>query len=176
MPIMKNFNKIIWRGLLLSVIFITSMQVFSQETEVKTDSLYAARLMQDNLELYSQVDSLNLIIKGFKGINAQREKQIDSLKLVVARLQGDLVMSVTKTDTLESQRLKLKQELLAVKQQMLTISTSLEQKLQLLRDQEFKLTDCQIKLREAQLAASLDQAKLEGKNNVNTTKVEAKDR
>ena len=77
---------------------------------------------------------------------------------------------------LQQQRLRLKQELLTVKQQMLSISTTLEQKLQLIRDQEYQLADCTIKLREAQSIASLNEAKLEGKLDVNTTKVEAKDR
>jgi hypothetical protein len=58
---------------------------------------------------------------------------------------------------------------------MLSISTELEAKLQLLRDKEFQLNECQIKLHEAQAAASLDQAKLEGKIDVNKTRVEAKD-
>jgi hypothetical protein len=87
-----------------------------------------------------------------------------------------MAIVVTKSDTLAQQRLRVKQELLDVKQQLLITSTSLEQKLQLLRDQEYQLTDCTIKLREAQMAASLDQAKFEGKNEVSNTKVEAKDR
>ena len=173
---MKNSIETLLCSLLMILIVGTSLPGFAQETDDKSDSLFAARLMQDNLELYSRLDSLNLLIKGFKGRNVIQDQQVDSLKVVVAQLQADRVMSGTKADTLELQRLRLKQELLDVKQQMLTLSTSLEQKLQLLRDQEYQLNDCKIKLHEAQLAASLDQAKLEGKNNVNTTKVEAKDR
>ena len=173
---MKNNNKAVFRGLLLSVIFITSLHVFAQEAEIKTDSIYAARLMQDNLELYGQIDSLNLVIKSFSIRNTNQDRQVDSLIKVISQLQADLLMSGKKADTLEAQKLRVKQELLVVKQQMLVISTSLEQKLQLLRDQDFQVTDCQIKLREAQSAASLNQAKLEGKNDVNMTKVEAKDR
>jgi len=173
---MKKFKTAFLRGVLLSVVFLISMHVFAQESEIKTDSIYAARLMQDNLELYGQIDSLNLVIKSFSIRNITEDKQVDSLKKVISQLQADMVMSGRKADTLETQKLKVKQELLVVKQQMLVISTSLEQKLQLLRDQEFQVTDCQIKLREAQSAASLNQAKLEGKNDVNMTKVEAKDR
>lgn len=173
---MKDLKTSILQGILLCVICITSIQGFAQETDDKTDSLYAARLMQDNLELYNQVDSLNLLIKGFKSRNTIQNKQVDSLETVIAQIQADMAMAVTKSDTLELQRLRVKQELLSVKQQMLIISTSLEQKLQLIRDQEFQLNDCKIKLRDAQMAASLNQAKLEGKNEVNTTKVEAKDR
>jgi hypothetical protein len=175
MPIMKDFKNIFICCLLLIVISLPSMKVIAQEAD-KTDSLYAARLMEDNLELYSQIDSLNMVIKGFKGRNSKQDKEIDSLKTVISQLQADMTMAVTKSDTLTQQRLRVKQELLDVKQQMLTISTTLEQKLQLLRDQEYQLNDCKIKLREAQLAAYIDQAKLEGKNNVNSTKVEAKDR
>ena len=171
---MKDFKNIFICSLLLIVISLLSMKVIAQEAD-KTDSLYAARLMEDNLALYSQIDSLNLVIKGFKGRNAMQDKEVDSLKAVITQLQADLVMSGKKADTLEAQRLRLKLQLLDVKQQMLTLSTTLEQKLQLLRDQEFQVTDCQIKLREAQMAASLNQAKFEGKNEVNTTKVEAKD-
>ena len=173
---MKNNNKAVLRGLILSIMFITSIHVFAQETEIKTDSIYAARLMQDNLELYGQMDSLNRVIKSFSIRNRKQDREVDSLIRVISQLQADLVMSGTKADTLEAQKLRVKQELLVVKQQMLVISTSLEQKLQFLRDQEYQLSDCKIKLREAQMAASLDQAKLEGKNNVNSTKVEAKDR
>ena len=164
------------RSIFLCAIVLVSLRGFAQESDVKTDSLYAARLMQQNLELFSQVDSLNFLIKGFKSKNNMQNKEVDSLQTVIAQIQADMAMAATKSDTLAQQRLRGKQELLDVKQQMLTISTTLEQKLQLLRDHEYQLTDCKIKLREAQMAASLNEAKLEGKNNVNTTRVEAKDR
>lgn len=173
---MKNYISSILKAILLCVISITAMHGFAQETNNTSDSLYAARLMQENLELYNQVDSLNQLIKGFTSRNMVANKEVDSLRTIIAQIQADMAMAVTKSDTLESQRLRVKQELLSIKQQMLATSTTLEQKLQLLRDQEYQLSDCKIKLREAQLAASLDQAKLEGKNNVNSTKVEAKER
>lgn len=173
---MINLKNSIFQGILLCVILVSGLRGIAQETEDKTDSLYAARLMQDNLALYDQVDSLNLLIKGFIISNNQQDQQVDSLRRVIVKIQSDMALAVTKADTLTQQRLTVKQELLDVKQQMLAISTTLEQKLQLLRDQEFQLNDCQIKLREAQAAASLNQAKLEGKNEVSNTKVEAKDR
>jgi len=173
---MKDLKTNLLRGMLLCAVLIASMNGFAQETDVNTDSLYAARLMQENLGLYTQVDSLNLLIKGFIISNNRQDQQVDSLRRAIAQIQADMTMAGIKSDTLEAQRLRLKQDLLSVKQQMLIISTSLEQKLQLLRDKEFQLTDCQIKLREAQSTALLDQAKLEGKNEVSTTKVEAKDR
>lgn len=172
----KKIKTDILHGMLLCIIAFSAIHGFAQETDDKSDSLYAARLMQQNLELFSQVDSLNLLIKGYQIRNHVQDQQVDSLRKTIAQIQADLAMAVTKSDTLAQQRLRGKQELLDIKQQMLTLSTALEQKLQLLRDQEFQLKDCQIKLREAQMAASLDQAKLEGKNNVNTTKVEAKER
>jgi len=173
---MKDIKNTVVHVLLITVLIITSVRVTAQEQEDKTDSLYAARLMQDNLELYSQVDSLNNVIKGCRKFNSIQRKEIDSLQKVVAQIQADLLMSGQKADTLQSQRIREKQELLSIKQQMLTLSTTLEQKLQLLREQEFKLKDCEIKLREAQSAASLNQAKLEGKNDVSLVKVEAKER
>ncbi len=173
---MIHFKNSFFQGILLCMILISGLKGTAQETDDKTDSLYAARLMQDNLALYDQVDSLNLLIKGFIISNSKQDQQVDSLRIVIANIQADMATAVTKADTLSQQRLSVKQELLDVKQQMLAISTTLEQKLQLLRDQEFQLNDCQIKLREAQSAASLNQAKLEGKNEVSNTKVEAKDR
>lgn len=176
MVIMKKIKSTFLHSLMVFFLSAVTLCGYAQESEDITDSLYAARLMQDNLELYSQVDSLNLLIKGFVISNNIQDQQVDSLRRAIAQIQADMAMAVTKSDTLEAQRLRVKQELLSVKQQMLIISTSLEQKLQLLRDQEFQLNDCQIKLREAQSAASLNQAKLEGKNEVSNTKVEAKDR
>jgi hypothetical protein len=172
----KNLKSSILRSVLLCVFVSIKVLGFAQETDAKTDSLYAARLMQQNLELYSQVDSLNILIKGFNAKSVTQSKEVDSLQAVISQIQADMTMAVIKTDTLAQQRLRVKQELLNVKQQMLTISTELEQKLQLLRDQEFQLNDCRIKLREAQMVASLNEAKLEGKNEVSITKVEAKDR
>lgn len=173
---MKNTKNTILQGVSLFFIVLCSLQGFAQEAGDKTDSLYAARLMQDNLELYQKIDSLSLLIRVYKGKNAEQAGQVDSLQAEVAKLQANMAVSATRTDTLEAKRLRLKQELLHEKQQMLDLSTLLEQKLQVLRDKEFQLNDCQIKLRDAQSVASLNQARLEGKIDVNITKVEAKDR
>ena len=173
---MPGFTKLFLPGLLLGFIVMMSVRVSAQQTDDKTDSLYAARLMQANLELYAQIDSINQLVGRYRIQNLAQSREIDSLKTIIIQLQADLAVSAVKTDTLQQQRLRLKQELLSVKQQMLSISTTLEQKLQLIRDQEYQLADCTIKLREAQSIASLNEAKLEGKLDVNTTKVEAKDR
>lgn len=173
---MKYYKLALVFGMLIGLMSGVSMQVCAQESENRTDSLYAARLMQDNLALYGQIDSLNLLLKGLKHSNTIRSNQIDSLKTEVLKLQADMAVSAGNADTLQAQKLKLKQELLSVKQQLLAIGTALEEKLQLLREQEFKLSDCQIKLREAQSVATLNEAKLEGKIDLNTAKVEAKDR
>jgi len=176
MPTMMKIRKFFLQGLLLCSLLVTSLQGFGQEAGDKTDSLYAARLMQENLELYQQVDSLNQLIKGLQNRNMAENKKVDSLQTVIAGMQAQINMSAVRMDTLAAQRLRVKQELLGVKQQMLVLSTELETKLQALREKEFQLNDCQIKLREAQAAASLNQARLEGKIDVNATKVEAKDR
>lgn len=139
---MRDFKNAFLCGLLLCVMLSANVKAYAQEADDRTDSLYAARLMLDNLGLYRQADSLNLLIKGFKSKNAMQTRQVDSLKTEIAQLQANRVLSLTKVDTLETQRLRVKQELLAVKQQMLTLNTTLEQKLQLLRDQEFQLSDC----------------------------------
>ncbi len=164
------------QGLIVSLLIITSFTAFSQANEEQNDSLYSARLMQANLELYGQIDSINLLRKETNNRNKILHQQVDSLQVIIAKLQAEMVLSNTKIDTLSTQKLRIKQELLALKQQMLLTGTALEEKLQLLRDKEYQLNDCQSKLREAKSDASLNQAKLEGKIDVNNTKVEAKDR
>jgi hypothetical protein len=173
---MKNIKNTLFQGLFLCVIIISGIRGFAQEAEDKTDSLFAARLMQDNLELYGQIDSLKMLISKSHAVNSFEKQQIDSLQLIVAQFSAELNMSGVQTDTLEAQRLRLAQRLISVKEEMLGIKSQLENNLQLLREKDYQLKDCEIKLREAQSAASLNQAKLEGKIDVNTTKVEAKDR
>ncbi len=168
--------KLLRQGLVFSLLFIISFTAFSQASEEQNDSLYSARLMQANLELYGQIDSINLLRKETNNRNKILHQQVDSLQVIIAKLQAEMVLSNTKIDTLSTQKLRIKQELLALKQQMLLTGTALEEKLQLLRDKEYQLNDCQSKLREAKSDASLNQAKLEGKIDVNNTKVEAKDR
>ena len=63
---MKDFKNIFLFAALLSIVISLqlSMKVIAQEAD-KTDSLYAARLMEDNLDCMAEVDSLNLVIKGY---------------------------------------------------------------------------------------------------------------
>lgn len=172
----KSFLRTIGK-LLSSLLLIASpFMAMAQETEDKTDSLYAARLMETNLELFSQIDSLNQLIKQVNGSNSEQKAAIDSLQQSITFLQAEMAVSAVRTDTLEMQRLRTRQELLKLKEQQLSMSTALEARLQELREKEFQLTDCQVRLREAQAAASLNQAKLEGRIDVNETRVEAKDR
>jgi hypothetical protein len=173
---MKMMKNSVFHGLFLCMLLFSGIHAIAQESDDKTDSLYAARLMQDNLELYHQVDSLNLLIKELSLGNLAWKKQVDSLQMTVLQIQAQLNTTKTLADTLDLMRLRARQELLGIKQQMLALGTDLETKLQLLREKEFQLNDCQIKLREAQSAASLNQARLEGRIDVNATKVEAKDR
>ncbi len=173
---MKKRKFKILQGILVVMMLVSCQGVIAQETDKSMDSLYAARLMQDNLGLYTQLDSLNLLITDCRDKNQTRNRELDSLKVIVMQHQADMVVSSSTIDTIEVQRLRVKQELLTVKQQMLAISTDLESNLQMLREKEYLLNDCQIKLREAQSVASLNQARLEGKIDVNITKVEAKDR
>ena len=172
----KEYKNHIVRGIMLISLFSILITGYAQESEPRTDSLYAARLMQDNLELYGQIDSLNLLIKGFKADKLSEVHQIDSLKEAVIKSQASILLSTAKTDTLEVKRLRLQKELLSLQQQMLSVRSTLEEKLQVLRDKETQLAECKIKLLEARSEASLNEAKLSGKIDVNTTKVEAKDR
>jgi len=173
---MDKIRNAFFQVLILCSLFLTALNGFSQETDDKTDSLYAARLMQANLELYQQADSLNMVIKGLNLSNRVTKRQVDSLQSVVSQLQAQLIITGSIADTLAVLRLHARQELLDVKQELLAMGTELEAKVQLIREKEYQLNDCQIKLREAQAVSSLNQARLEGRIDVNATKVEAKDR
>ena len=135
-----------------------------------------AKLMQDNLDLYHQIDSLDQLLKekGYK--IPDQKKELDSLQAIVNRLQSEMVTSNVKVDTLTIHKLRLTRELMDTKQQMLKLNSSLDQQLQLVREKYYKLSDCLIKLKELQADASLSQARLEGKNEVNNTLVAAKQR
>ncbi len=90
----KDFKNSFLHGIALCVFIVAGMQGFAQQdTEDKTDSIYAARLMQQNLELFSQVDSLTLLVKGFKNSNALQNREVDSLQKVITQLQADMAMA-----------------------------------------------------------------------------------
>ncbi len=173
---LKELKNTVIHCFILGVLCTSSISVNAQEPDDKNDSLYVSKLMQVNLELYSEIDSLNFLIKECENRTTIQYSQVDSLRVVVAQCQARLALKGKWADTLEISRLRLAQELISVREVLLKTNSELEQKLQLLRDREFQLNDCQIKLREAQSAASLSQAKLEGKIDVNNARVEAKDR
>jgi hypothetical protein len=163
--------------ILLGLLFLfAGFMAQSQEAGDRSDSLYAARLMEDNLQLYTTIDSITQLLNISRINSACQRKQADSLRAEIAGIQAQLSVSLTRSDTLEQQRLRLKQMLVDQKQQMLELNTQLEAKLQLLREREFQLSTCQAKLKDAESAASLNQARLEGKLDVNTTRVEAGER
>ncbi|MEI8048416.1 MAG: hypothetical protein WCI92_13610 [Bacteroidota bacterium] len=173
---LKELKNAVLHCFILVLLSTCSISANAQEPDDKTDSLYVSKLMQVNLELYSEIDSLNFLIKECETLTTIQYSEVDSLKVVVAQCQARLTLKGKLADTLEVSRLRLAQELISVREILLKTNSELELKLQLLRDREFQLNDCQIKLREAQSAASLSQAKLEGKMDVSNARVEAKDR
>ena len=96
---MKEKTDTLLRGLLFCLLLTSVLTGFSQQSEDKTDSLFAARLMLDNLELYDRVDSLSTLVKSFKMYNAIEKKQIDSLQTLVAQYQSQMALADTKADT-----------------------------------------------------------------------------
>lgn len=163
-------------SLIFFLFILAGLPAKAQEIQHESDSLMMAKLMQDNLDLYHQIDSLDQLLKekGYK--IPDQKKELDSLQAIVNRLQSEMVTSNVKVDTLTIHKLRLTRELMDTKQQMLKLNSSLDQQLQLVREKDYKLSDCLIKLKELQADASLSQARLEGKNEVNNTLVAAKQR
>ncbi len=173
---MKEIKTTLFGSLLIYLALICALSGYAQQEEVKADSLFASRLMQDNLELYAKLDSLSTLVKTYR-LNAEVEKsRIDSLQSLVAQYQAQLVVAGRRSDTLESQRIRLAQNMVKLRQEILDIKTMLEKTLQSMRDKEFLYTECQAKLHEAEAAVSLNEARFEGKNDVSNTKIEARER
>ncbi len=168
---MKEIKTTLFGCLIICLSIICSLGGYAQQEDVKADSLFASRLMQDNLELYAKLDSLSTLVKTYRS-DAEAEKiRIDSLQNLVVQYQAQLLVAGRRADTLESQRLRLAQNTVKLRQEILDINTTLEKTLQSLRDKEFLLAECQAKLHEAEAAVSLNEARFEGKNDVSNTKL-----
>lgn len=160
---------------LLFVLLLTgSIQLYAQE--YNSDSIFSAKLMEDNLVLFNQVDSLESVITGLKRKNVLLESQIDSIMKQLTLVNQQEVKSEDKTDSLSLQILGMQQEMLANKQEMLQLNTLIENQSQQLRDKEFQLAKAILELKEIKSASELNKVKLEGKLDVHNTKIEGKDK
>lgn len=160
--------------LLIALLLTGSIQLCAQE--YNSDSIFSAKLMEDNLALFNQVDSLESVISGLQRKNILLESQIDSITKQLTLVNQQEVMSEDKTDSLSLQILGMQQELLANKQEMLQLNTLIENQSQQLRDKEFQLAKAILELKEIKSASELNKVKLEGKLDVHNTKIEGKDK
>lgn len=160
--------------LLIALLLTGSIQLCAQE--YNSDSIFSAKLMEDNLALFNQVDSLESVISGLQRKNILLESQIDSISKQLTLVNQQEVMSEDKTDSLSLQILGMQQELLANKQEMLQLNTLIENQSQQLRDKEFQLAKAILELKEIKSASELNKVKLEGKLDVHNTKIEGKDK
>lgn len=124
------------------IIYIMISAVFSNSMiaqEDNSDSLFSAKLMEDNLMLFNQVDSLESIIKGLNTRNYLLRMQIDSLTETMNEFNQKSVDSKSAVDSLTIQIIGLQRNLLSNKQEILKLNSALENQSQVLRDKEFKL-------------------------------------
>ena len=148
---------------IFSLLVIAGLKGFAQLAGAEPDSLYKATLMKDNAGLRCRVDSLDHKIKEYAISCETWKHQADSLRVVIVKLRTDMAFAAGKADTLGVQKLRLTQELLALKEQMLLLDSTLEGKLQLIRDQQFQVSDCQAKLQVAQSEPRSTRPGLKGK-------------
>lgn len=160
---------------MLVALYVPQMSI-GQQVQTAPDSTAIEILKQDYMDMFWKADSLEQQLKSIQMQNGVARSGTDSLQKVIAGLQAGLVTANVKADTLSLQKLHVNRELYKIRQQLLTTSTALEQKLQQLRDNEYQLANCRQQMKDIESAASLSQAKLEGKNEVNSTLVAAKDR
>ncbi len=161
------------------IIFIMISAVFSNSMiaqEDNSDSLFSAKLMEDNLMLFNQVDSLESIIKGLNTRNYLLRMQIDSLTETMNEFNQKSVDSKSAVDSLTIQIIGLQRNLLSNKQEILKLNSALENQSQVLRDKEFKLAKTELELKEIKSDSEISKVKLEGKLDVHSTKLEGKDK
>ncbi len=161
------------------IIFIMISAVFSTSLlaqEDNSDSLFSAKLMEDNLSLFNQVDSLEGIISGLNARNYLLRMQIDSLSEIMNEFNQKSVDSKSAVDSLTIQIIGLQRNLLANKQEILKLNSELENQSQTLRDREFKLAKTELELKEIKSDSEISKVKLEGKLDVHSTKLEGKDK
>ncbi len=159
-------------GLILTVLFGLNLTVQAQEQQ--SDSLFAARLMEDNLALFHRSDSLEEVITMLHENSRVLQVQVDSLKVVLTSLENEQKNAKNQNDSLVQEHIHQSRSILALKQDILRINTELETKTQELRDKEFQLAKSEMEVKNLKNAAELNQVKLEGKLDVNSTKLEAK--
>lgn len=160
--------------LLLSLLLLAYVHTTAQEAN--PDSLFAAKLMEDNLSLYNQIDSLENVIIHLQGKDGRYSSEIDSLNSIVSQLSRSLSSSRHSGDSLLREQFSLNRALIANKQEILALNTQLEQKTQALRDKEYQLVTKEYELRQIRDTAEIKQVKLEGRLDVHSTKLEAKDK
>jgi hypothetical protein len=160
--------------LLLSLIFCWGIKVHAQETD--PDSLFAAKLMEDNLSLYNQIDSLENVINSLKNYSGSNIGQLDSLQAVSSQSYQKYLTTKHVNDSLLQQLIALNRTLISNKQEILTLTTNLEDKTQQLHDKELLLVRTEAELKELKSSDKINQVKLEGKLDVNATKLQAKDK
>ncbi len=161
-------------NLLFLIIAVLGLKgnAFSQETS--SDSLFAAKLMEDNLALYAQTDSLDKVISDLNHRNSLLRIQVDSLQASLNLMSQKLALSKNKNDSIQLELINLNRIILANKQDMLLLNTQLEQKSQQLRDKEFQLSKSEMELKDLKTTAEISQIKLEGKIDVHNSQLEGK--
>lgn len=168
-----DISKLIFPFLIM-VLFGAARPVSAQDNS--SDSLFSAKLMEDNLALYHEADSLEQIIQILQNENIITKHQLDSLQLAYEDLQSRLISGKRNNDSLTRQQIELNRSLLANKQEILRLNTALEEKSGKLRENEYLLAKAQLEIKELSSSAEIDKVKLEGKIDVHSTKLEAKDK
>jgi len=131
--------------------------------------------MEDNLALYHQTDSLELLIRVLHSNNLSLSGQIDSLRGVIHTMDLKVAKSKNDKDSLLLEQINLNRTILANKQEMLKLNTLLEQKSQLLRDKDYQLSETELELKDLKSTSELNQVKLEGKLDAHNSKLAGKE-
>jgi hypothetical protein len=160
----------------MALLFLLSLSQRIKAQESLSDSIFSAKLMEDNLALYNRVDSLEGVIQFLHTKKLALTQEVDSLQQVINIQSKKLLQSGLANDSMMHEQVNLNRTILANKQAMLKLNTDLEEKSQLLRDKDYQLTKSELELKDLKSNSEINEVKLEGKLEAHNSKMEGKDK
>ncbi|NVO19965.1 MAG: hypothetical protein HXX13_09705 [Bacteroidetes bacterium] len=158
--------------LLLISLLLSGIKVNAQESG--SDSLFAARLMEDNLVLFNQADSLERMTHQLEKKNLVLQHEIDSLKREYRKLVSNHNLQSRQDSTKKDQSQEYSSQ--ADKQKIAELSEQLGQKIENLTKAEAQLASTEEELKDLKSSSALDQVKLEGKLDAHNSQLAGKDK
>lgn len=153
-----------------------ALYAFPLSSFAQNDTLLSrSKLNPDSTLIVNKKDSLVRIIDSLSTINKVQAEKLTDLQKADIQLQKIIDGSKIANDSLLKLKAKNENTIQSLQQSIASLNKTLDDKNQLLLNEENLLLKKDSELKDALHEAALNNVKLEGDINVNTTKVEAKD-